>query len=151
MESVLDVEDYERMLKEIYASGAPMGEKMHELTGTKPDFEICRSVALTWAQLKEMVDSGLCTIGSHSVSHPGLDRIGRQECIRELSDSRNRIKEMLSVDAIHFSYPHSMRNEFVQKAAAEAGYVSAALGYGGSVRKGDDLYQLNRKYIIQEI
>lgn len=150
MECVLDVEDYERMLKEIYASGAPMDEKMHELTGTKPDFEICRSVALTWVQLNEMVDSGLCTMGSHTVSHPGLDRIGQQECISELLNSRKRIKEMLSVDAAHFSYPHSMKNEFVQKAVAEAGYVSAVMGYGGSVKKSDDLYQLNRKYIIQE-
>ena len=126
-----------------------MSEKMHELTGTQPDFELCQAVSLTWNELKEMMDSGLCTIGSHTVSHPGLDRIGQPACVSELLDSRKRIKEMLSVDAFHFSYPHSMRNESVQKAVVEAGYVSAVLGYGGRVRRGDDPYGLNRKYIIQ--
>lgn len=150
MEKVLGVDDYERMLKEIYGSGAPMKDRMHDLTDTQPDLELCRQVSLSWDELKEMLDSGLCTLGSHSVSHPGLDRIGPQECVDELLESRKRIKEMLSVDAVHFSYPHSMKNEMVQKAVAEAGYVSAALGYGGSVRRGYDPYGLNRNCIIQK-
>lgn len=150
MENEAGIEDYEGMIKEIYRSGCPMGKQMHELTNTMPDLELCRKVSLSWDELKEMVDSGLCTIGSHTVSHPGLDRIDLKTCVNELVDSRARIKEELSLDALHFSYPHSMQNELVREAVAEAGYASAVLGYGGSIRKGDNPYRLNRKFIIQK-
>lgn len=150
MEKELGVEDYEGMIKEIYKSHSPMGEKMHELTNTSPDLELCREVSITWEELKKMIDSGLCTIGSHTVSHPGLDRLDAKSCFNELVDSRSRIKEELSLDTIHFSYPHSMQNDLVIKAVVEAGYASAALGYGGKVRRGDNPYCLKRRFIIQK-
>ena len=97
-----------------------------------------------------MVDSGLCTIGSHTVSHPGLTRIGEDDCRRELEESRRIIRERLGRDAFHFSYPHSMVDEGVRKAVSKAGFSSATLGYGGTIRKGDDRFRLNRKFIVQE-
>lgn len=97
-----------------------------------------------------MVDSGLCTIGSHTVSHPGLTRIGAEDSRRELTASRQIIQERLGLDAVHLSYPHSMENDAVRKMVAEAGYASASLGYGGNIRKGDDVYRLHRKFIVQE-
>ena len=144
------VEDFERLMKQVYASGKPMAEVMHALTGTSPDLQLCQSLALSWQELQEMVDSGLCTIVSHSVSHPGLTRIDKEACRHELEESRRIIKERLGQDAIHLSYPHSMEDEGVCKMAGEVGYVSAALGYGGSIRKGDDRYRLHRKFIVQE-
>ena len=97
-----------------------------------------------------MVDSGLCTVGSHTVSHPGLVRIDAKEVSAELMESKRVIEEKLGVEVAHFSYPHSMQDERVQRMVAEAGYTSATLGYGGNVRKGDNMYCLNRKHIIQE-
>ena len=150
MERDRSVEDFERLMKEIYESGRPMAAMMHERTGTVPDPQLCQSLALSWSELREMVDSGLCTIGSHTVSHPGLTRIGMDACRQELEASRRIIQEKLGLEAVHLSYPHSMENAAVRQAVSEAGYASAALGYGGSIRKGDDRYRLHRKYIVQE-
>lgn len=149
MERNRSVEAFEDLMKQIYASGRPMAETMHDLTGTNPDMELCLDLALSWQQIKEMVDSGLCTIGSHSISHPGLTRIRLDSCRHELEKSRQVIMDKIGVDAVHFSYPHSMENDSVRKAVSEAGYISAALGYGGSIRLGDDELRLNRKYIVQ--
>lgn len=150
MERDRTVEDFELLMKHIYSSDRPMAALMHELTETEPDPELCQLLSLRWAEIKEMVDSGLCTIGSHTVSHPGLTRIGMDACHRELGESRRIIKEKLDVDARHLSYPHSMEDEVICKAARDAGYVSAALGYGGKIRRGDNPYRLHRKFIVQE-
>lgn len=150
MEKHRSVVEYEDLMKQIYGCGKPMAGMMHELTGTQPDPEICRSLSLSWEEAKEMVDSGLCTIGSHTVSHPGLTRIGEDACRCELEGSRHIIKERIGRDAVHFSYPHSMEDEAVRKAVSEAGFISAALGYGGTIRRGTDRFRLNRKFIVQE-
>lgn len=150
MEQGHSVEEFERLMKQIYESGKPMAGVMHALTGTLPDPQLCQSLALSWPELREMVDSGLCTIGSHTVSHPGLTRIGAEAYRQELEASRQIIKDRLGLDAVHLSYPHSMEDDAVRKSVMEAGYVSAALGYGGSIRKGDDPYRLHRKFIVQQ-
>lgn len=150
MEQGRSVEEFERLMKQIYESGKPMAEVMHALTGTLPNPQLCQSLALSWSELREMVDSGLCTIGSHTVSHPGLTRIGAEACRQELEASKQMIKDRLGLDAVHLSYPHSMEDDAVRMSVREAGYVSAALGYGGSIRKGDDQYRLHRKFIVQE-
>ena len=150
MEEGRSVGEFERLMKQVYDSGKPMAGGMHALTETYPDSLLCRSLALSWAELREMVDSGLCTIGSHTVSHPGLTRIGAEDCRRELTASRQIIRERLGLDAVHLSYPHSMENDEIHKMVVEAGYTSASLGYGGNIRKGDDVYRLHRKFIVQE-
>ena len=150
MEQHRSVEDYEDLVKQIYGCGRPMAGMMHELTESQPDPELCRSLSLSWEEIKEMVEGGLCTIGSHTVSHPGLTRIGEDDCRRELEESRRIIRERLGRDAFHFSYPHSMVDEGVRKAVSKAGFSSATLGYGGTIRKGDDRFRLNRKFIVQE-
>ncbi len=149
MENGRSIDDFERILKIVYESGKPMADEMHRLTQTTPNESLCLDLALNWDEISEMVDSGLCTVGSHTVSHPGLVRISEDSCISELYESKRIIEDKLGVEVAHFSYPHSMQNERVQRMVFEAGYKSATLGYGGIVRKGDNRYCLNRKYIVQ--
>lgn len=150
LEQHRSVEEFERLMKRIYESGRPMATAMHEMTETEPDPALARSLSLSWTEIKEMVDSGLCTIGSHTVSHPGLTRIGIEACRYELEESKRIIDERIGCDVVHLSYPHSMEDDVVRRAVIDAGYVSATLGYGGSIRSGDDPYRLHRNYIVQE-
>lgn len=150
MEQYRTVDEYEDLMKQIFSCKRPMAGMMHELTDTQPDLGLCRSLALSWEEIQEMVNSGLCTIGSHTISHPGLTRIGEDARRRELEDSRQIIKERIGREVFHFSYPHSMEDEDVRRAVSKAGYTSAALGYGGTIRRGDDRFRLNRKYIVQK-
>lgn len=141
--------EFESINKEIYASDKPMAGVMHQLTSTSMDSDLVRRYTLSWEQLIEMVDSGLCTIGSHTCSHPGLTRISSNEVLRELIESKHIIETRLHIKVRHFSYPHSMQNETILRLVKQAGYQTATLGYGGAIRKGDNPYSLNRVYIVQ--
>ena len=57
---------------------------------------------------------------------------------------------MHSISVNHFSYPHSAYNMEIANELRLIGYKSAALGYGGSIRKGMEAMLLNRKYIVQK-
>lgn len=149
MEEAYDVDGFEKEMKSIYESRTQMRDKMHKDTATDSDPSICNQLALSWEEIREMVECGLCTVGSHSVTHPGLTRLDNEQARQELSASKARIEEMLGIEVKHFSYPHSMQDPQIQQFVEEAGYSSATLGYGGKIRKGDNRFCLNRKHSIQ--
>ena len=142
-------EEFEPAMKEIYDSRENMSEYFYKKYKTSPDYSLTKRVSLTWEQIQEMVDSGLCVIGSHTCSHPALTRVPEERIREELFLSKQQIIEHLSVEPNYFSYPHSMENPEVQALVKQTGYKAAFMGYGGSVRKGDNLFALNRKHIIQ--
>lgn len=141
---------FEETLRQCYTQPGNMRDTMHSLTKTIADKELCHRNALTWTQLKEMVASGLCTVGSHTATHPGLCRIGREAVADELTRSAQTIELHLGQRPVHFSYPHSFYDEEVVKLVKETGYHTAAIGYGGPIRHGADNYTLPRKYVTQE-
>ena len=140
---------FEQMLKKIYQAKTNMRDEMHAMTKSEVDSTLCRQLALSWDQLGEMVESGLCTVGSHSMTHPGLTRVSLTEVKRELSESKRVIEWHLPVTVKHFSYPHSMSSPEIQHLVKSAGYESATLGYGGSIRMKDNPYRLYRRFIMQ--
>lgn len=144
-----DVNRFESLMKSLYHSDVNMRDAMHRTTNTQPDYSICRDLSVSWDQLREMVSSGLCTVGAHTMSHPSLIRISKQEAEAELLESKKMIESQLGVKVKHLSYPHSMNNEAIRNLVKQIGYESASLGYGGAVRKGNDVYLLNRRYITQ--
>jgi peptidoglycan/xylan/chitin deacetylase (PgdA/CDA1 family) len=87
--------------------------------------------AVGWPELREMFDSGLCEIASHSDSHKDLTRIRDDLLDRELVRSREIIKERLGVDPQAFFYPYGNHDPFVQRQTRAAGY---RLGFGVSTR-----------------
>lgn len=145
-----DVPSFERLIKSFYKSERNMRDLMHEQTNSTPDFGLCEQLSLTWDQVNEMIESGLCTIGCHSMSHPALTRITNEELMAELTESKHIIENHIHTTVKHFSYPHSMENLMIQSLLQELGYISATIGYGGNIRKGHYPFKLNRKYIVQE-
>ena len=141
--------DFERCMKELYQSQQNMRDLMHSLTDSEADYTLCEQLALTWEQLGEMVASGLCTMGSHSMTHPGLTRVPMKVVQQELEESKRIIEAHLPITVRHLSYPHSMTNQEIQQMVKSSGYVSATLGYGGNIRVKDHPYQLYRHYIVQ--
>lgn len=140
---------FEQTMKHIYSNGGGISDSMHALTDSERDPSICRRLSISWEQLRIMVSEGLCTIGSHGVSHSSMSRLPEESVIRELLDSRARLKEMLGVDANHFSYPHSMFTEITNQLVWQSGYHTAVLGFGGQTRfqKGNRLFY--REFIVQ--
>lgn len=145
-----DPQLFENRMKHFYNSNENMRDLMHKVTETSPDKDLSEKMTLSWNQLQEMVSSGLCTIGCHSMTHPALTRISHSQMAKELSESKQLIENNIQTTVKHFSYPHSMENKQIQTVLKNLGYQSACIGYGGSIRKGDNPFKLNRKYIIQK-
>jgi peptidoglycan/xylan/chitin deacetylase (PgdA/CDA1 family) len=85
-------------------------------------------VPLSWAGAKEIVDSGLVTIGSHTHSHALLDRLAPAAAADELDRSRELIEEKLGVSADHFAYPKAVAPPAPVEAVVRERFHSAALG-----------------------
>lgn len=94
---------------------------------------------LSWGQLREMVDSGLCTVGNHTFDHVPPDDLDADQLDR-CSDA---IEANLGTRPAHFAYPWGipvprMRHELAAR------FRSAATVEVGRNLPGDDLLDLRR-------
>jgi peptidoglycan/xylan/chitin deacetylase (PgdA/CDA1 family) len=88
---------------------------------------------IPWPKLRQMLDSGLVTIASHSHTHRNLTGLSDDELGRELDQSRRRIETELGVSPEVFVYPLGAHDARVQAAVRGAGYRAAFAAMGGPV------------------
>lgn len=82
---------------------------------------------LSWSMVREMLGSGLVTIGAHTHSHPDMRGLGETEVIRELEQSDDVISSRLGVTPKHFAYPWGYWSAAADDIVRER-YSSAVLG-----------------------
>ncbi len=101
----------------------------------------------SWSELREMADSGLVNIGSHTVTHPILSSISDEESWRELTESRRQIEEGVGRNPGAFCFPNGMPGDFrptqVQQ-VADAGYACSVVASFGLVDNHVDKFRLPR-------
>ncbi len=83
---------------------------------------------LSWAALRDVVSTGLVTVGSHTHTHALLDRVTLAEAEGELDRSRDLIADRLGRPARHFAYPKAVKGSQAVETAVRDRFVSAALG-----------------------
>jgi len=76
---------------------------------------------LSWAHLSELARSGF-EIGSHTMSHRDLTRMGAAGLRSELRDSKHALEDGLGVEVKAVAFPFGRHNRRVIAEAAEAGY-----------------------------
>jgi peptidoglycan/xylan/chitin deacetylase (PgdA/CDA1 family) len=79
---------------------------------------------LTPDQVLEMQDAGV-DFQSHSWAHHDLTQLSRDECVRDLRDSREMLTELLGRPVTLLAYPRGLHDAAVREAAAAAGYTHA--------------------------
>ena len=95
--------------------------------------------ALTWAQVEEMVSSGLCTFGNHTHDHAvplALDASRIDECSAV-------IRARCGVEPRHFAFPWGMVVPAMDD-VIRARFRSAVTGKLGRNHPGTDLHRLRR-------
>lgn len=101
----------------------------------------------SWNELREMADSGLVEIGSHTVSHPILASVTDEESWNELTVSRAQIEEGLGKQVVSFCFPNGKpgdcRRRQMQQ-VKEAGYLGAVMANCGMATNRTDPYALPR-------
>lgn len=118
-----------------------------EIIGELCGCELPNELMMTAAQVRELADHSM-TIGSHTVSHPILSRIGMRAVEREVADSKEVLESITGKSVRLFAYPNGRPNtdyrlehvELVQRLGYRAA-VSASIGVASSK---SDQYQLPR-------
>ena len=82
---------------------------------------------LSWSAVRELVDSGLWQIGSHTHTHALLDRLEPDQIDDELDRSVDRIGAETGREAVHFAYPKALAPSAVAERAVRRRFRSAAL------------------------
>ncbi len=103
-------------------------------------------MALNDAQLKEMVQSGLCQVGCHTVSHPFLSRMDKEEQFQEVFQSKEKLERLLGNAVDHFAYPYGDYNQDTIDLLKELNFKTGVKTWGGKIRKRDsrpfELYRI---------
>jgi len=104
---------------------------------------------LTWAQIREMQQSGLVAIGSHTLSHVIVTRCDPERAQDELRRSRQLIEERIGAACRLFCYPNGQLGCFDERTKAwlqDAGYVCGLTTVYGMNDEKADVFELKRLY-----
>jgi peptidoglycan/xylan/chitin deacetylase (PgdA/CDA1 family) len=102
-----------------------------------------RQPLMTREQLGRWLEGGM-EIGSHSCSHPWLDRVGADDAAREIAESRAALQRTFGVAVNHFAYPFGGLTAATVGEVKRCGYASAVTTKPGIARGGDDVHRLPR-------
>ena len=94
---------------------------------------------LSWRQLAEMVESGLCTVGNHTHGHVPPEALTEQE----LDLCTSHVEQHLGVTPAHFTYPWGVPVADAEP-ALRARFRSASTGVIGRNLPGTDPMRLRR-------
>jgi peptidoglycan/xylan/chitin deacetylase (PgdA/CDA1 family) len=104
---------------------------------------------INWPQLRDLDAKGF-EIGSHTMTHPYLNKIPSEDCYIELERSRNILEEHLDHEVKHMAYPYGYFNGEVKAAAKQAGYITACAALEKLTNINDDLLCLPRLNVGME-
>ncbi len=106
---------------------------------------------LSWAQAKEMVDSGLVRIESHTHTHPLLPRVPLASVEPEFILANEAIEKYIGYKPVSIAYPKGEWNDAVVEIARRH-YRLGFAGAGGYVTLPiQNTYTIERMMITQEI
>jgi len=99
----------------------------------------------SWAALRDSLDSGLVTIGSHTHSHWLLDRLDSSSINGDLDRSIDLIGEHLDLRPKHFAYPKALPGSVKAEISVRHRFATAALATSRVNQPGKtDLHRLWR-------
>jgi peptidoglycan/xylan/chitin deacetylase (PgdA/CDA1 family) len=68
--------------------------------------EYCRSVAMTWQEIRTLNQDPLCTIGAHTMNHYAVAKLSATDCRYELEKSKQIIEREIGEIVRFFAYPY---------------------------------------------
>lgn len=106
-----------------------------------------KPVFMTWEQIREMSDSGLVSIQSHTMTHPDLDTLSAAQNEWELAQSQLAITRKTGRQPCVICYPTG-RFSSATLTSAQAHYLFGVKMNGGTdYRTGTDRYTVPRYYV----
>ena len=105
---------------------------------------------LSWDEVKEMQDSGLIVIGSHTLDHPYLPEVKSEaELKKQIFDSKKILEQVLGVPIDLFCYPAGRFNAHIRDLVIQAGYKFAFVTGLGKKFPSQDVYLIQRVRVAE--
>ncbi len=95
-------------------------------------------------ELKALDADPLCTIGAHTVSHPKLDTLSREQQYQEIAESKLTLEALLGHEVCHLSFPHGAHNNDTLAICHELGFQTAVKSWAGPLRRREHPWPLPR-------
>lgn len=106
---------------------------------------------LNWEQIKEMSDSGLVDIYSHSRYHRNPNTVDTQQYVKDIEYSHNHIQEQLGKNITKvFTYPYGMYDEDKRSALNSVGFIQNLTDNKVNKSSNIDLSKLHRQYPLND-
>ncbi|MEI6764188.1 MAG: polysaccharide deacetylase family protein [Bacteroidota bacterium] len=105
--------------------------------------EFCGANAMSAAQIKELSDDSLVTIGAHTISHRPLSKLSDDDAYFEISVSKQILEGITGKAIVHFAYPFGSPNEYGFREmtfAEKAGYKTSVTLQQGNIFKGHEMH-----------
>jgi len=102
--------------------------------------------SLTTEQIRELSASGLVSIQSHTVTHPYLGQMTREQQEEELVQSKLTLLRITGKEPYVICYPSGKYNQDTLELAAEHYRMGVDMN-GGDYWTGEDPYQVKRWYV----
>jgi len=100
--------------------------------------------AMSWSELLNFRASDYVTIGSHSKTHPLLDKCNDRELFEELAGSKIILEEITGENVDAFAYPNGNFDDRVLEMASSCGYCIAFTTKPGLITRESHPMQLPR-------
>ena len=104
---------------------------------------------LSWDEIREMCQSRLISMGSHTMTHPHLGLLSPQEIRFEVGESKRLLEEQTGEPIRFFAFPGGIRrfgdiSEMALETLVDCGYTLACTSAIGRSAIGDDPFALKR-------
>ena len=99
----------------------------------------------SWEQAKEMADSGVIAIGSHTHRHKEVPTLAHGDRVYELRISKYLLDTKIGQKNVHLAFPYGSSNDEVIRLAVSSGYKTICLvGDEGANGRDGNVYGLKR-------
>lgn len=105
------------------------------------DVDVGRMMAdemMTWAEIRQLAQDPLCTIGAHTVDHFALARLDEANARQQMQESADILEAELGSRPLHFAYPYGYAEAAAKREfdiAEELGFATAVTTRAGVIFK----------------
>jgi peptidoglycan/xylan/chitin deacetylase (PgdA/CDA1 family) len=106
---------------------------------------------LTPLEVRELGSAPLIEVGAHTMTHPRLSALGRDDQAQELRVSKSRLEEMLAAEVKSFAYPFGSRDDYSATSveiARESGFAIACANFEAPVSSACSPWELPRMMVM---
>ncbi len=86
-------------------------------------------------QIRELLESGLVEIGSHTMDHPELTSLSEKDARYQITQSKIILEKMFNTKIFSFAYPYGKFSEKHVEFVRDAGYLNAVTVQEGIIQE----------------